>query len=61
MIGVRKNGIPRYKKVQKYPYAMTGERLAKACLTMQLKYGVEFQFCRPEEAGKKILDLLGVE
>lgn len=60
VIGTWKNGRPRYKKVQKYPYAMTGERLAKACLTMQLKYGVEFQFCRPEEAGKKILDLLGV-
>ena len=40
---------------------MTGERLKKACLTMQLKYGVEFQFCKPEEAGKRILSILNVK
>ena len=39
----------------------TGETLAKAMLTMQLKYGVEFLFCRPEDAGEKILELLGVD
>lgn len=39
----------------------SGQTLAKACLTMQLKYGVEFLFCRPEEAGEKILELLGVD
>ena len=61
VIGTYKNGRPRYKKVQKYPYAMSGETLAKACLTMQLKYGVEFQFCRPEEAGERILTLLNVK
>lgn len=60
IIGRYKNGKPQYKKIQKYPYAMTGERLAKACLTMQLKYGVEFQFCVPEEAGGRILSLLNV-
>lgn len=61
IIGYCNNGNPRYKKVQKYPYAMTGERLAKACLTMQLKYGVEFQFCTPEEAGERILSILNVK
>lgn len=61
VIGTWKNGRPRYKRVQKYPYAVTGERLAKACLTMQLKYGVEFRFCRPEDAGRIILELLGVD
>ena len=61
IIGTCKNGRPRYKRVQKYPYAVTGERLAKACLTMQLKYGVEFRFCRPEDAGRIILELLGVD
>ena len=35
-----------------------GKTLAKSMLTMQLKYGVEFVFCRPEEAGKKIIELL---
>ena len=58
VIGMCKNGRPRYKKMQKYPYAMTGERLAKACLTMQLKYGVEFQFCNPSEAGERIISIL---
>lgn len=38
----------------------SGKTLAKALLTMQLKYGVEFLFCRPEDAGAKILELLGV-
>lgn len=61
VIGYWRNGRPRYRRVRKHPNAMTGERLAKACLTMQLRYGVEFQFCRPEEAGERILKLLGVE
>lgn len=60
MIGFWGNGKPRYKKVQKYPYAATGEWLAKACLTMEEKYGCRFLFCRPEESGAKILELLGV-
>lgn len=60
VIGYWRNGKPRYKRVRKYPNAMTGEKLAKACLTMQLRYGVEFKFCRPEDAGKRILELLGV-
>jgi len=37
---------------------VTGEQLAKAMLTMQLKYGVEFVFCTPQEAGAKVLELL---
>lgn len=61
MIGFWKNGKPRYKKVQKYPYAATGEWLAKACLTMEEKYGCKFLFCKPEESGTKILELLGVD
>ena len=36
----------------------SGETLAKAMLTMQLKYDVEFVFCRPEDAGAKVLELL---
>lgn len=60
IIGYWKNGKPRYKMVRKYPYAGTGEWLAKSCLTMQQKYGVKFLFCKPEESGPKILELLGV-
>ena len=37
----------------------SGQTLAKAMLTMQLKYGVEFVFCRPENAGAKVIELLG--
>lgn len=61
IIGYWKNGKPRYKKVQAFPNATTGERLAKALYTMQKRYGVEFVFCQPEEAGAKILELLGVD
>lgn len=44
---------------QKYPNAMKGETLAKACLTMQKKYGMEFLFCPPQDSGRKIIELLG--
>ena len=40
--------------------AITGERLEKAMKTMSERYGCEFQFCEPEEAGARILELLGV-
>ena len=60
IIGVYKNGKPRYRKEQAFPYATKGEQLAKSCLTMQQKYGVEFQFCTPEEAGERILSLLKI-
>lgn len=55
------HSIGKYQgvKLPKTP-PTSGQILAKALLTMQLKYGVEFLFCRPEEAGVKILELLGV-
>ena len=49
------------RKVLKYPKATDGSTLAKAMRTMQEKYGVEFLFCKPEEAGKKIAELLTSE
>lgn len=61
IIGYRKSGSPMYRQVQKYPNATKGATLAKACITMQEKYGVEFCFCSPEESGAKILELLGVK
>lgn len=39
----------------------SGITLAKAMGTMQHKYDVEFVFCKPHEAGKRVLDLLGGE
>lgn len=38
-----------------------GERLAKACATMQEKYGVRFMFCKPEESADRIREILGGE
>lgn len=49
---IQKNGV------QKYPSATKGATLAKACLTMQEKYGVVFKFTTPEKAGEKIIRLL---
>lgn len=41
----------------------SGEVLAKSCLTMELKYGVHFLFCKPNESGAKVIELLekGIE
>lgn len=61
IIGLYKNGKPKYKRVQKYPKATRGETLAKACFTMQEKYGVEFLFCTPEESAERILTLLNAD
>lgn len=60
IIGFWGNGKPKYKRIQKFPFAATGEQLAKACLTMELKYGCKFLFCKPGQTGAKILELLGV-
>lgn len=46
---------------QVYPTATKGSVLQKACMTMHLKYGVEFEFCRPDQSGERILELLGVK
>lgn len=39
----------------------SGQTLAKAMLTMEKKYGVEFKFCKPKEAGEEIINLLNKE
>lgn len=44
---------------QKYPKATRGVTLMKACKTLETKYGVKFVFCRPQDAGAKIVELLG--
>ena len=45
---------------QLYPKSTKGATLAKACKTMQEKYGVEFRFCDKRDSGRIILELLGV-
>ena len=44
------------KKGLKEP--IDGPRLAKACRTMTERYGVEFEFCAPDESGKRVIDIL---
>lgn len=41
------------------PRSITGERLSKAMSTMSERYGVRFEFCRPEDAAERIIELLG--
>lgn len=40
---------------------ISGARLAKACATMERKYGVRFMFCKPEEAGERVIEILTEE
>lgn len=49
---MKKGGIP------KYPKAMKGTQIAKICKTMEERYGCKFVFCRPDEAGKMIVEIL---
>ena len=35
-----------------------GNRLAKACATMERKYGARFEFCAPDESARRIVEIL---
>lgn len=58
----------KYTKLHEYGKALSvvlpkqppvsGEQLAKAMLTMQYKYGCEFVFCHPQDAGARVIELL---
>lgn len=37
---------------------LEGSRLAKACATMSRKYGVRFEFCAPEDAARRVVEIL---
>ena len=45
---------------QLYPNATKGITLKKACITMKHKYGVEFIFCKPNQAAEKVIELLAM-
>ena len=47
----RKSGNPRARRIE-------GARLATACATMERRYGVRFEFCRPEEAAARVVQIL---
>lgn len=43
------------------PNCVQGPRLQKAMETISERYGVRFEFCTPEEAGSRIVELLSDE
>ena len=43
------------------PKCVQGPRLQKAMQTISERYGVRFEFCTPEEAGSRIVELLSDE
>lgn len=45
------SGNPKTRHIQ-------GSRLARACATMNTRYGVCFEFCAPEQSGERIIELL---
>lgn len=52
------NGRP--SRIKKYPYATTGMQLYRCMLTIQDRYGVQWEFCEKHETGQRIAQLLGV-
>lgn len=38
--------------------ATSGKTLAKILQGIEIRHGVKFEFCRPEEAGKRVIELL---
>lgn len=53
------HNLGKWKSVSLPKSAPTkGETLAKAMRTMEQKYGVTFLFCKPEESGARIIELL---
>ena len=51
MMRRKKSGNPNAKRI-------SGRRLAKACLTMEGRYGARFSFCAPGEAAGAVLEIL---
>lgn len=48
-------------RLQSSPYAITGPRMAAIMERMTEKYGVDWQFCRKKDTGKRIVEILGAE
>ena len=40
------------------PLAVSGDRLFRIMKAMELKYGIEWQFCGKQQTGKRIIELL---
>lgn len=48
-------------RLSRNPKAVKGDQLEKTMRTMMLRYDIYYEFCSPEEAGYKIIDLLEKE
>lgn len=52
--------FPWYNPRKRFsPKAVSGRQLGKMMMSMEKKYGVKFQFCKKDEVGKRIVELLG--
>lgn len=47
-------------RLKESPYALSGVGLYRRMATIQSKYGVEWKFCRHQDTGKRICELLGL-
>lgn len=45
-------------RIKESPKCISGEHLFKCMTTMSDKYGVEWQFCKKSETGKRIIEIL---
>lgn len=45
-------------RLKEHPLALSGQRLYKIMLTMQKKYGIEWEFCDKRSTGKRIVAIL---
>lgn len=55
--GLHRVGMAMNRKIPAKPPA-NSVVLMKAMITMGMKYGVEFQFCKPTETGARIIEIL---
>lgn len=53
-----REGDGQFSKRKNAKRRLEGMRLAKACATMQDRYGVRFEFCAPEDAARRVVEIL---
>lgn len=46
-------------RLKKSPKAITGKTLAKILMSLEKRHGVKFEFCHKQEAGRRIIEILG--
>lgn len=52
--------FPWYNPRKRFsPKAVSGRQLGKMMMSMEKKYGIRFDFCKKDEVGQRIVELLG--